>query len=68
MTTAEKALALLGIYAESPALIDSATREALQAFCSALDPNGDFEPCTRDDLRAIALEWAADYYHATNRG
>lgn len=65
--TKAHALALLTLWSEAPALVNGATREALQAFCAALDPNGDFEPCTLADLQTIAREWAADEFHTRQR-
>lgn len=66
--TKAHALALLTLWSEAPALVNGATRDALLAFCQALDTNGDFEPLTLAELRAVALEWAADEYHVNNRG
>ena len=68
MTAKTHALALLTLWSEAPALINGADRDTLLAFCIALDPNGDFEPLTLAELRAVALEWAADEYYTRNRG
>ena len=61
-TSKAHALALLTLWSEAPALINGATREALQAFCAALDPNGDFETLALADLQTIAREWAREEY------
>lgn len=66
--TKAHALALLTLWSEAPALVNGAERDALLAFCQALDANGDFEPLSLAELRAVALEWAADGYHVNHRG
>jgi hypothetical protein len=64
--TKAHALALLTLWANVPSLINAADRDTLQAFCSALDPNGDFDALTHAELCTVALEWSADEFHATN--
>jgi len=62
------ALALLTLWSEAPSLVNGAERDTLLAFCNAIDANGDFDALTLEELRAVALEWAADEFHTNHRG